>query len=502
VTETAATLALPTARLEHADARTLAILQRHKADGRPATRGWFVRRMLLLADILGIALSFAVAQAALSLPFDATDSAVFLATLPLWVILAKLYNLYDHDEERTHHTTIDEAAGIFHLVTVGLCTLFGAEWLIRGQTPAFSAILLLWTIGIATLLVARTSARSVCRHSIRYLQNTVIVGAGDVGQLVARKILQHPEYGINVVGFVDSDPRERRPGLEHLALLGDPLDLPRLVELFDVERVIVAFSNESHEDTVELIRSLNERDVQVDIVPRLFELVGPTVDVHAVEGLPLVGLPPARPSRSSRLIKRAIDVAGASIGLVLTAPLFAYALWRIPRESPGAAFFRQERVGHRQNSFVCLKFRTMRSDVDQEEHKTYIQNTMRDDVAPNANGLYKLERTSAITPFGRFLRKTSLDEVPQLINVLRGEMSLVGPRPCLAYETEHFDPHHFDRFLVHPGLTGLWQVTARASSTFGEALDMDVAYARGWSLGLDLRLMCRTPMQMLKGKSA
>jgi lipopolysaccharide/colanic/teichoic acid biosynthesis glycosyltransferase len=123
-------------------------------------------------------------------------------------------------------------------------------------------------------------------------------------------------------------------------------------------------------------------------------------------------------------------------------------------------------------------------------------------AAAGENGLYKLERGDAITPFGRWLRKTSLDELPQLLNVLRGDMSLVGPRPCLDYETETFRPHHFERFLVPPGITGLWQVAARANSSFGEALDMDVSYARGWTLGLDLRLLARTPFQVLRQRRA
>ena len=135
----------------------------------------------------------------------------------------------------------------------------------------------------------------------------------------------------------------------------------------------------------------------------------------------------------------------------------------------------------------------MKEGSDQAEHREYIKHTMRPEATMNANGTYKLARERDVTPFGRFLRKTSLDELPQLFNVLRGDMSLVGPRPCIEYETEFFMPHHFDRFLVPQGLTGLWQVTARANSTFGEALEMDVAYVRGWSLGLDLRLLFRTP---------
>jgi lipopolysaccharide/colanic/teichoic acid biosynthesis glycosyltransferase len=133
-------------------------------------------------------------------------------------------------------------------------------------------------------------------------------------------------------------------------------------------------------------------------------------------------------------------------------------------------------------------------------HREFIKNTMSSDALPTENGLYKLNRDDAVTRSGRWLRKSSLDELPQLINVLRGEMSIVGPRPCLAYETEFFAPHHFERFSVPQGITGLWQVTARAHATFGEALDMDVAYARNWSLGLDVKLICRTPLHVLRRK--
>jgi lipopolysaccharide/colanic/teichoic acid biosynthesis glycosyltransferase len=182
---------------------------------------------------------------------------------------------------------------------------------------------------------------------------------------------------------------------------------------------------------------------------------------------------------------------------VLTAPVFAFIAFQIRRDSPGPVFFRQKRLGEAMREFEALKFRTMRVDTDDSAHREFIKSTMSASAAPTKNGLYKLERTDAITGVGRWLRRTSLDELPNLVNVLRGEMSLVGPRPCIQYEVASFQPHHFERFLVPAGVTGLWQVKARAHATFGEALDMDVAYARNWSLGLDIWLLLRTPFKVL-----
>jgi lipopolysaccharide/colanic/teichoic acid biosynthesis glycosyltransferase len=242
--------------------------------------------------------------------------------------------------------------------------------------------------------------------------------------------------------------------------------------------------------------------VQVDIVPRLFDVVGPNVTVHSIEGLPLIGLPSPKLLPFSRTIKRAIDLVGASLLLVLTSPIFAIAALQVRRDSPGPIFFRQLRVGKGMETFSALKFRTMQTGTDESAHRAFIQATMDAKASPTASGLYKLDRSDAVTSSGRWLRKTSLDELPQLINILRGEMSLVGPRPCLEYELENFAPHHFERFNVPAGLTGLWQVTARAHSTFGEALEFDVAYARNWSLGLDLLLLLRTPFQILRQRDA
>jgi exopolysaccharide biosynthesis polyprenyl glycosylphosphotransferase len=487
------------------EAPSLALLGRPDAPNAVRRRGWLVRRTLVVADLVGLLTAFALAELLVGAKTvddrlsDVYEFLCLVATLPAWIVIAKLYRLYDLDEERTHHRTTDDLSGVFHLVTIGIWLFFVFTWATGLAQPRIDKIVVFWLFAILLVTVARSCARAACRRSATYTQNTVIVGAGTVGQAVARKLLRHPEYGINLLGFVDSQPLPREAGLERVPLLGGRRDLADLVRSFNVDRVVIAFSNDSTEETLDVIRSLNDIDVQIDIVPRLFELVSPSVQIDTLEGLPLVELPPRRISRSSLAIKRAIDIIGALVGLVLTAPLFAYVAWRIKRDSPGPAIFRQTRLGMNKREFTALKFRTMYVNVDTAAHRDYIQRTMDPRQAPTENGLYKLE--TGVTPFGHFLRRTSLDELPQLVNVLRGDMSLVGPRPCIPYETEHFLPHHFDRFLVPAGLTGLWQVTARAHATFREALDMDVAYTRGWSLGLDLRLLCRTPLQVLSGRA-
>ena len=364
--------------------------------------------------------------------------------------------------------------------------------------PGQGKLVSFWLLGLAAVTLARSAARALARRHAAYIQNTVIVGAGDVGQLIGRKLLQHPEYKINLLGFVDDAPKERRRDLGDLPVLGPPDEIAQIVRRNQVDRVIVAFSKGPHEDMLELVRATRRADVQIDVVPRLFEAVSANVGIHRIEGLPLLGLPPMRMSRSSRLLKRALDAVGSFILLALTAPVLLAIASLIRRDSPGPVFFRQTRLGMDRREFTLLKFRTMLDGTDDAPHREYIKQIMSRDALPRSNNLYKLERPESITRVGRWLRRTSLDELPQLLNVLRGDMSLVGPRPLIPYELELLEPHHFERFQVPAGLTGLWQVEARARSTFGEALDLDVFYARGWSLGLDLRLLLRTPLLIFR----
>lgn len=468
-------------------------------------RGWLVRRMLVVADVVGLVAAFLITELLFrgSGVVDevgiAVESVIFALALPIWVVAAKLYGLYDGDEERATHSTADEVMSVFHLITVAVLGFYATSWLVGLSRPDQAKLSTFWLLALIGVIAARLVTRSLARRHPAYVQNTLILGAGDVGQLVGRKLLQHPEYRINLVGFVDADPKELRRDLEGVPILGEPDQIVDIVERHAVDRVIIAFSQDLPEEMLRLVFALRKCNVQVDIVPRLFEALGANASIHGVEGLPLVGLPATRISRSSRMLKRGFDVVAASALLLLAAPIMLVIAVLIRHDSAGPVFFRQLRLGMDMREFTVLKFRTMKNGTEEAPHLQYVRQIMTADALPASNNLYKLERPE-VTRVGRWLRTTSLDELPQLLNVLRGDMSLVGPRPSIPYEVELFEPHHFERFLVPAGLTGLWQVEARAHSTFREALDLDVAYARGWSLGLDLRLLLRTPALVFRPK--
>lgn len=487
------------------DERTLEILERRRRTAVVRRRGWLVRRALLVADVAGLGAAIFIAEWIVNRhaggALDAQAEVIlFLASLPGWVVVAKLYGLYDRDEERTDHSTVDDFVGVFHMVTV--CTwLFWVGTLLTSlAAPIAPKLVLFWFTAVVGVFGARALARAVIRRSPLYLQNAVIVGAGDVGQLVAKKLLQHPEYGINLVGFIDSAPKERRDDLEHLALLGGADRLPSIIRAFDIERVVVAFSNQSHEETLSLIREIKDLDVQVDIVPRLFELVGPGAPVHTVEGLPLVSLPPLRLSRSSRLLKRAMDVVFATLGLVVLAPLILVVAVAIKIETRGPVFFRQKRMGVASRPFTILKFRSMRADA--EERKSEVAHLNKHLGAGGDPRMFKIDDDPRVTGVGRVLRRFSLDELPQLLNVIRGEMSLVGPRPLILDEDQHVEAWARKRLDLRPGITGVWQVLGRDSISFDEMVKFDYLYVTNWSLAGDFRLLLRTLPRVARSASA
>ncbi|MGH9320212.1 MAG: sugar transferase [Vicinamibacteria bacterium] len=487
------------------DDRTLELLDGRRT-ARLSRRGWLVRRMLLGADVIGLVLSFFVAQVLTRSPASTdhigvlSEYALLLVVIPVWILAAKLYGLYDRDEEHTDHSTVYEFTGVLYLVTIGVWLAQVVTWTTEAARPPLPKLLVFWMFAVGFIVIGRALARAYCHRQTAYLQNAVIVGGGDVGQLVARKILNHPEYGINIVGFVDDQPRPRRTDLDSLALLGDLDELAEVIDLLDVERVIIAFSNDPHEEILNVVRSLKDRDIQIDIVPRFFEVVGANVGIHMVEGLPLVGLPPLRLSRSSRLLKRSMDLALSALGALVLAPILLVIAVVIRLDSPGPVLFRQERVGARDAKFRIFKFRTMAVDADERKHEVTHLNMHA--VNGGDPRMFKIPDDPRITRVGKILRRYSLDELPQLLNVIRGEMSLVGPRPLIPDEDRWVKEWARKRLNLKPGVTGLWQTLGASDIPFEEMTKLDYLYVTNWTLWGDVQLIFRTIPSLCRTRHA
>jgi exopolysaccharide biosynthesis polyprenyl glycosylphosphotransferase len=484
--------------------RTIEVSKHSHGTGAIPDRGWLVRRALLGADVVGLLLAFVTVQLVFGNSihpggrYDLLEVGLFFATIPFWVVAAKLYGLYDRDEERADGTTADDLIGVLHVLIIGTTIVFAAVSLSGLGDPQIGTFVVFWGLGILFVTVARAGARSLCRRRSAYVQNTLIVGAGDVGQLLVVKLLQHPEYGINVLGFVDAAPKDPREELARIPILGTIDDLPALIRSLDVDRVIIAFSADSHEQTLDLMRMLGEFDLRVDIVPRLFEHVPPSANVHMLEGVTLIGLPRPRLGSSSLLLKRTLDLAITVPMLVLLAPVLLAIAALVKLDSPGPALFRQVRMGAGSKQFVIFKFRTMAEDA--EERKPDVAHLNKHARNGGDARMFKIPDDPRLTRVGRILRQNSLDELPQLLNVLRGEMSLVGPRPLILDEHRFVHDWGLRRLDLKPGITGLWQVLGRDSIPFEEMVRLDYFYVTTWSLGNDIRLLLRTFSILGKGE--
>jgi exopolysaccharide biosynthesis polyprenyl glycosylphosphotransferase len=477
------------------------------AHGLPATvdmpRGWLMRRLLLVADVVGLTAAFLLALVVAPAPIgDRVDVwweiALFLVSLPFWVFLARVHSLYDRDEERSDHSTVDDIFGVFQVVTIGIWSFFAVTYLTVLPQPTVSRLLVFWLTAVMLVPLLRAAIRAVGRRHPAYVQNVIIVGSGDVARLLDSKIQQHPEYRLNVVGFVDSDGGASLNGSARLELIGTTDDLPQLVRAHSAHRVVIAFSADSDDQTLEVIRELQDTNVQIDIVPRLFEVLGTNAQLHTIEGVPLVGLPTPRLSDSSRFLKRALDLIGGIAGLILLSPLFAITALLIKLDSRGPVFFRQVRMGAEEQAFRVFKFRTMVNDAE----------VLKADVAHlnmHVNGdprMFKVPNDPRVTRVGAFLRRSRMDELPQLFNVIRGEMSLVGPRPLILDEDQYVVRWARRRLKLKPGMTGLWQVLGASDIPFDEMTKLDYLYVTNWSLREDLRLILLTLPALARARAA
>jgi exopolysaccharide biosynthesis polyprenyl glycosylphosphotransferase len=466
-------------------------------------RTWHSRLLLVHADLFALLVAFFAAERVLDSAVApgggfTSRGALFLLTLPLWLLGLKLAGLYDRDDEVIHHSTLDEIPALLRAATIGVWLFALAAWISPAGVSNFGQLAAFWVLAAVLLPTVRAVVRWEFRRDRDFPQNTVIVGAGSVGQLLGRKFLQHPEYRVNLLGFLDAAPRERRDDLADLTILGRPEDLPDLVDRLAVERVVVAFSNDSHEETMDLIRLLKDQPVRIDLVPRLFDVIPPRLTRHTVEGIPLLTLPPLRLSATARFLKRSLDVALSGIGLLLLTPVFATAAALIKLDSRGPVFFRQLRMGEGDRPFRMLKFRTM--VVDADERKTEVAHLNRHALPGGDPRMFKVASDPRMTRVGAFLRRYSLDELPQLANVLKGEMSLIGPRPLILEEDQFVESWARKRLLLKPGMTGLWQVLGRSAIPFEEMVKLDYLYVTTWSLANDCRLLMQTIPLVFKGE--
>jgi len=467
-------------------------------------RSYVARRALLAADVAGLTFAFMWATQLFPAPSGpdhigpSGERLVFLVTLPAWAVIAHLHGLYDSDGETANHSTADDLLKIFQMVTVGSFMVIFAGWLSGAFHPTAPKLFSFWMLAIVAVPTLRALSRILIRRLPSYVQRTLIVGAGDVGQRVAQKIAQHPEYGLELIGFVDDEPKERGPGVERLPVLGGMEELTEVVRRHSADRVVIAFSKDDHETMLATLRALADRDVLIDVVPRYFEAMGPGVRMHTVEGLPLATLPRLKLSRSSLALKRGVDLLLSVIAVLVMLPLGAAIAIAIKLDSEGPVFFRQTRMGAGGETFRIFKFRTM--DADAEAKKQDLVGRNKHASAGGDPRMFKVLGDPRITTMGQFLRRWSLDELPQLLNVIRGEMSLVGPRPLILEENRHVVDWRKRRLHVKPGITGLWQVLGRDDIPFEEMTVLDYSYVTTWSLLGDLQLMLRTLPALTRGR--
>jgi exopolysaccharide biosynthesis polyprenyl glycosylphosphotransferase len=455
----------------------LGYLLRLRMAGRGGRRELVVRA-LAVSDAIALAAAGALAPLLLSRAISAGWLVIVIAIMFGWFALSA--QRLNRQSDLVELVGLAELSEVAALVVLTSTVVSVAARLFGSPNAALKTTSVFVFAAIATVALGRVLARWWCHRQIEYLQNTVIVGAGVVGQSVAKRILQHPEYGLNLVGFVDAEPLERSYDLLNLTLLGTSDQLPDLVRLLDIERVVIAFSNDAHEDTLDLIRTISSMNVEMDIVPRLFEAVGAQATVHTVGGFPLVGLPPLKLTRPAFFLKRLMDVAIASLTLVLLAPLFAVVALLVKLESSGPVFFRQFRLSHDGRAFRLYKFRTMVSDTDPQALENLIHSPIETPLT--------LESDPRVTRIGRFLRRHSLDELPQLINVLKGDMSLVGPRSLS--DPREVTESMIEHLNLKPGLTGNWRVAGHHQTAVDEA-NFAYDYMRNWSPSGDLGLLVR-----------
>jgi exopolysaccharide biosynthesis polyprenyl glycosylphosphotransferase len=334
------------------------------------------------------------------------------------------------------------------------------------------------------------------------LTNVLVVGSGRLGKLIMQQITAHAHLGYRVVGFI-SELEGESADFGRFKALGTLAQIDGVIRAHHVTEVIIALPSHQHRQILRTVRISERAGADFKLVPDLYELSLSRIDVDALEGIPLIGLRRNLISSWRYRAKRLVDIVGALALLVLTAPLWALIALAIKLDSPGPVLLRQRRIGYQARSFRCYKFRSMHDDTDQQRgeapHAALVGGAHD---AGNERGKFKLRFDPRCTRVGRFIRRMSLDELPQLLNVLRGDMSLVGPRPPLPEEYARYEEWEKARLEMPPGVSGLWQVRGRSDLDFSEMVLLDLYYIENWSLRLDLQILLQTIPAVISRRGA
>jgi exopolysaccharide biosynthesis polyprenyl glycosylphosphotransferase len=445
------------------------------------------RRTLALADLAGtyLALLTVVILAGGTPPLR--PAAVLLA--PFVLVLNKVIGLYDRDQHMLRKTTIDEApllinTAVFYALFVWLTeqvTLGG----LLGRAQVFGLAVLSFTF----VIVGRAAVRWFVL-SITSPERCVVLGNAVDAERTAGRLASSSGVNVIVVGRLALGPDQTGPEATEYTSLGDVHSLAPVISEHEVERVIIAPDSHDQEEILEAIRLIKALGVKVSVLPRLLEVVGSSSTFDEVGGITLLGVRQYGLPKSSQFLKRSMDIVASAVGLFLLAPLLLLLGLAVKLDSRGPMFFRQPRVGRKGDRFDMFKFRSMVPDAERIKAQLREQNEAE-------GGLFKIRRDPRVTRVGRFLRQTSLDELPQLLNVLRGEMSLVGPRPLVPDEDLLIEGWQRRRLAVKPGMTGLWQIFGSARIPMHEMVKIDYLYGANWSIWLDLKILIRTVPYML-----
>ena len=433
----------------------------------------------------------------LDIAYDAPLSA-YLPFLILYVILTPLFFVVDGVYRTWPRSWMDQVYRITNATAKVTVLMLAITFVFR---PRYYSRAMLIEVGLLTILLlalvrgAEGLAIAYLRRRGIGIKRVVIVGAGEIGRTVMRTIVARPDLGYRVVGFVDDNPEKGYTDIGRFKALG-PLDnLPAVLDEEQPDEVIITLPWMYHRKIMGIVRECERRRVRPRIVPDLFQMSLTQVNVEDLGGVPLIGVRTVAISKGALLVKRLIDVTVAAVGLVLCAPLFLLIALAIRLDSPGPIIFRQTRVGLRGRHFEMYKFRSMHVGAEEQQD-------MLADLNEADGPIFKIRDDPRLTRVGRILRRLSLDELPQLVNVLRGEMSLVGPRPPIPAEVEKYQEWHKKRLEAPPGMTGLWQVSGRSRLSFDEMVLLDIYYIENWSLWLDFKILMRTIPKVLLGEGA